>query len=294
MTWKMLKAAALAAVISTLAPSVYATEGNGQYPNGAEDFMVGAAPYPGVYFTNYLNYYTAGQLNNNSGDKRRISASIDALTEMPRLLYMSNTKILGANWGAHVMVPLVNLNYSIGSSSGNQFSLGDIVVDPFILSWRFPNFHVNTGLDIYMPTGQYDRTKPVNAGANYWGFEPLIAATYLSDSGFEASAKLMYAFNTRNNATDYLSGRALHTDYLLAQHWNHWAAGLGGYWFQQTVDDNIKGVGDVGNRGMVFAAGPAVKYDANVVSLTGKWLHELTAENRPEGDSFWFKFNMRF
>ncbi|HYG89253.1 MAG TPA: transporter [Azospirillum sp.] len=286
-------AAALAAVTSIVSPSADATEANSQYPNGAEGFMAGAVPPPGLYLINYVNYYHAGRINDNSGNKLPIPVRLDAVAEVPRIIYVSDVKILGANWGAHILVPVVNLDYDIGPFSARQFGLGDITINPAILSWHFPNLHVATGLDIILPTGRYDRTKPVSIGTNYWGIEPLVAATYLSDGGFEVSAKLMYAFNTKNNDTNYRSGQAFHADYMVAQHLGDWALGVGGYWFQQTTDDTRNGI-DIGNRGMAFAAGPAVKYDFNGMSLIGKWQHEFTTENRPQGDNYWIKFIMRF
>ncbi|HYD68587.1 SphA family protein [Azospirillum sp.] len=293
MNWKKLLAAAAVAVGLAAAPQAQATEGDAQYPNGAEGFMAGAVPPPGTYFINYLMHYTAGRVNNDDGKQVPVNFRLNATAEVPRLLYVSNVQILGANWGAHILVPVVNLRYEVGPFSGHQFGLGDITIDPFILSWHWQNFHLATGLDIILPTGRYDRSRPVNIGANYWGIEPLVAGTYMSDAGFEVSAKLMYAFNTRNNDTSYRSGQAFHMDYMVAQHFGNWTAGLGGYWFQQTTDDDLRGV-SIGNRGTAFAIGPAVKYDVAGISLIGKWQHEFVAHNRPQGDKLWVKLIMAF
>lgn len=293
MNWKSFFAAAAVAVGLAAAPQAQATEGGSQYPDGAEGFMAGAVPPPGTYFINYLTHYTAGRLNNNDGKQIPIDFRLNATAEVPRLLYVSNVQILGGNWGAHILVPLVNLRYEVAGMSGHQFGLGDITINPFILSWHWPNFHLASGLDIILPTGRYDRNRPVNIGANYWGIEPLVAGTYLSDGGFEVSAKLMYTFNTKNNDTSYRSGQAFHMDYMVAQRFGNWTAGLGGYWFQQTTDDDLRGV-DIGNRGMAFSVGPAVKYDVAGISLIGKWQHEFVSRNRPQGDKLWVKLIMAF
>lgn len=291
-----LKALFTAAVLTAglaLAVPAQATEADAQYPNGAEGFMAGAVPPPGTYLLNYLTHYTTDRLNDDSGNKVPVSFRLNGTAEVVRLLWVSDVKILGANWGMHILTPLVNLDYDLGPLSVHQFGLGDITIDPFILSWHWKNFHLATGLDIILPTGRYDSSKPLNIGANYWGIEPLVAATYLSDGGFEVSAKLMYAFNTKNNDTDYRSGQAFHMDYMVAQKFGDWTAGVGGYWFEQTTDDTRGGV-DIGNRGRAFALGPSVKYDFNGMSLIGKWQHELVSENRPQGDKFWIKFITAF
>ncbi|HYH21766.1 MAG TPA: transporter [Azospirillum sp.] len=293
MNWKSLFAAAAVAVGLAAAPQAQATEAGSQYPNGAEGFMAGAVPPPGTYFINYLTHYNAGRLNDNSGKQIPVNFRLNATAEVGRLLYVSNIQILGGNLGAHILVPLVNLNYDVGPFSVHQFGLGDITIDPFILSWHWKNFHLATGLDIILPTGRYDRNKPINIGANYWGIEPLVAGTYMTDGGFEVSAKLMYAFNTKNNDTSYRSGQAFHMDYMVAQHYDAWTVGLGGYWFQQTTDDDLRGV-NIGNRGSAFAIGPAVKYDFKGVSVIGKWQHEFVTHNRPQGDNLWVKLIMAF
>jgi hypothetical protein len=58
----------------------------------------------------------------------------------------------------------------------------------------------------------------INPGAGYWSIEPLVALTYLSDDGYEASAKLMYNIKSENDDTDYESGDEFHMDYTLAKH----------------------------------------------------------------------------
>lgn len=295
--WKTLMAAGIAALLGMLPGGqpnpAGATEANSQYPNGAEGFLAGAVPPPGTYLLNYVNYYHADRVNDSSGNKLPAPLRLDAAAEVVRILHTSDVKILGANWGAHILVPVVYLDYDLGPFSARQFGLGDITIDPVILSWHFPNFHVATGIDVILPTGRYDKNKPISIGTNSWGIEPLAAFTYLSDGGFELSAKLMYTFNTENTDTDYRSGQAFHTDYMVAQHLDAWALGIGGYWFRQTTGDRKNGI-DIGNRGTAFAAGPAVKYDFNGMSLIAKWQHEFVTENRPQGDSFWAKFIMRF
>jgi hypothetical protein len=289
---KVLSAAVVAAATAVVAPAAQATEGGGsQYPNGAEGFLAGAVPPPGVYLINYDTFYTTNRVNDTNGNKIPVNVSVDAFAEVPRLLWVTPVQVFGANWGMHILVPIVHLDATVGGWSKSQFGLGDITIDPFILSWHWKNFHLATGLDIILPTGEYDKTNPVNIGTNYWGFEPLIAGTYLSDDGWEVSAKMMYTINTTNDATNYSSGQAFHMDYTFGKHWNEWTFGVGGYYYQQTTDDELNGavVGD-GNRGMAFAIGPQVKYDfGGKYSVIAKWQHELVTENRSEGDKFWLK-----
>lgn len=276
-----------------------AKEGPDQYPNGIENFMAGALPPPGNYFINYLGYYEGGY-RDNGGDKvpgLKVNATFDAL----RYIYVSNRKIFGGDWAMHAIVPLVYQKLETPNPAfGNDwvFGLGDITIDPIIIGWHFPpDWHVTVGLDIYLPTGKYDKSDPTDSiGANHYSFEPVFSFTYLNQSGFEVSAKLMYNIKTENDDTDYQSGDDFHMDYLIGQHFGPWAIGLGGYYFKQTTDDEVNGVKvePDGNRGQVFAFGPAVKYDYKGMSFIGTWDHETDVKNRFQGNKFYFKFITAF
>lgn len=286
----------LLAVPALLASAAAAAlEGPDQYPNGSENFMAGALPPPGNYFINYLGYYQ-GDYRDNRGDKvpgLKVDATFDAL----RYIHVTKQKIFGGDWAMHAIVPLVyqKLHTPIPAiGTGSTFGLGDIIIDPIIIGWHLPpDWHLTVGLDIYLPTGKYDRNDPTESiGANYYSFEPIFAFTYLNQSGFEATAKLMYNIKTKNRDTDYESGDNFHMDYLLGQHFGPWAVGLAGYYLTQTTDDRIDGrqVGPDGNRGKVFAYGPALKYDYKGTSLVASWNHESGVENRFQGNKFYFKF----
>jgi hypothetical protein len=185
-----------------------------------------------------------------------------------------------------------------GIGNGSVFGLGDIVIDPLIIGWHFPpDWHLTLGIDIYLPTGKYSKSNPTDSiGANYYSFEPIFAFTYLNQSGFEASAKLMYNLKTKNLDTDYQSGNEFHMDYLIGQHFGPWAVGLAGYYLRQTTDDQVNGqkVGPDGRRGQVFAYGPAIKYDYKGMSFVGSWNHESSVDNRFQGNKFFFKWVTAF
>lgn len=272
-----------------------ATEsGGGAYPNGAECFMAGAVPPPGTYFLNYFTYYTADKLKIKDGsDIDDFDLKVTANTF--RLIHVTNQQIFGGYWGMHVFVPLVNVDIDMMGNSDSKFNLGDIIFDPFILSWHSKNWHYATGLDIYAPTGGFDKNKLANTGRNYWTFEPIFGITYLSDSGFEASGKFMYDFNTENRDTNYKSGQEFHFDYLIGYQFKPWSIGLNGYYYKQITDDKVDGdvVAD-GFKGQVFAVGPSIKYDYKNMIFNIKYQHEMNVENKPEGEKFWVKFFYAF
>ena len=293
--------ALLIAGLSLAAGVAEAKEGGDQYPNGAENWYAGALPPPGTYFINYFGYY-GGKLVDGGGDKVRHPATgnttprVDAVFDALRLVHITNTKILGANWGVHAILPIVSQGVSNlpGTSGGaSKFGIGDITIDPFVLAWHHsPELHSAFGIDINLPTGAYDQNDPrTSIGANYYSYEPLYAITWLPKGGWEVSGKFMYNIKTRNRETHYQSGDEFHMDYLLGKHFGPWSVGVSGYYLKQVTDDRQHGrkVGD-GNRGQVFAFGPSVKYEtAGKTQLIFQWQHETQVENRFGGDKVWFK-----
>lgn len=277
--------------------NVSATEGGGgAYPNGAEDFMSGAVPPPGTYFLNYLTHYSASKFRDGNGDSAVPNFDLKVTANVFRFLHVTKTQILGGYWGFHVFLPVVNVDVSLPIGSQSKTGLGDIIVDPFILSWHSKNWHFATGIDIYIPTGDYDKNRLANVGRNYWTFEPIFAFTYLSDNGFEVSSKFMYDFNTENKDTNYRSGQEFHFDYTVAKKFDSISLGVGGYYYKQMTDDKLNGhkVGTDGNKGQAFAIGPQFKYDYKNMSFILKYQNEMKVKNRPDGDKFWFKFVYAF
>jgi hypothetical protein len=270
-----------------------ATEGGGgAYPNGAEDFMAGALPPPGNYFLNYLTYYASSKFKGSNGNDLMPKFDLDVVANVFRLVHVTKHNILGANWAVHAFLPLVYQDVDVPGRGEVRWGIGDIIVDPIILGWHWPNLHITAGLDIYIPSGSYDKDKLANAGRNTWTLEPVFGITYLDKSGLELSGKFMYDFNLKNNDTKYQSGEEFHFDYTVGYHVNkQLALGLGGYYYFQTTEDKLNGatVGD-GNKGKVLSIGPQAKYDYKNMSFTLKWQHEWGAENKPQGEKFWFKF----
>ncbi len=298
----VLAAAAVLLCPVVLTGPAYATEGGGgAYPNGAEDFMTGALPPPGTYFKNYMTYYTASTFKDNNGNDvtgpTGQKFKLNVFAETLRLIYVTKAQVFGASWAMHAFLPIVYQDVTApNSATDNRWGLGDIIIDPFILGWHLPNFHITTGLDIYLPTGTYNQDHLANTGRNYWTFEPIVAMTYLSDSGFELSAKFMYDFNTKNNDTNYQSGQEFHFDYTIGYHIDkQWAVGLGGYCYIQTTNDEQNGVTPPdGFKGQVYAIGPEAQYSYKNMNFTLKWQYEFDAKYKPEGNKFWFNFVYAF
>jgi len=86
----------LAVLLLSSSGQVFA--GGGQsYPNGAESFMSGAIPPPGIYFIDYMYYYNADSLKDDSGDDIAAFDEASVLANVFRFVWISDKKILGAD-----------------------------------------------------------------------------------------------------------------------------------------------------------------------------------------------------
>ena len=286
-------AAAVLFTISVFGTNVLATErGGGCYPNGVEGIMLGVMPPPGLYYLNYSLYYSADRMNDSDGDKLPVDLDLDMIANVSRFVYVTEYRMLGANYGMYVTIPLLSVDVSLDTPGGNfddsSSGLGDVTVSPMMLSWHSKNIHTAAAFQITAPIGQYDAKSRANTGRNYWMLESILATTLLTDNGLELSTKFMYDINSENNDTHYKSGQEFHFDYATAYHMGFWAYGITGYFYKQVSDDGGTGAVD-GNRGQAFAAGPAIWYKHKNMSFEARYQKEMLVENRPEGEKFWLK-----
>jgi len=298
-----LVAAWLAALI--VSPAAFA--GGGQhYPNGAEDCFSGIAPPPGWHIVNYINYYDGEQTVTTPAGP--LDIGVNTWAEVFRVIYSSDKKIFGGNWLCHLFVPYVDVDVDpIGSASG----VADPIIDPFIIAWHGQTYHAVAGVDLYVPIGLYHEDELINVGKNFWTIEPVFAITGLYQTGWSWSLKLMYDFNTKND--EYLNpgtmqqselepGDEVHLDYSLdfdamqlSEALKGCRLGVCGYYYRQIDDDQIDGVDVPDDKGEAFAVGPVFMYSPSKnLHLVAKAQFEVETDNRPEGNSYWFKLIYSF
>jgi len=290
------------------ATAAHATEGGGSgYPVGVNTVQSGRLPPPGLTTFYYLSDYSANSTKDSSGhDKAGIhNFDLDVKALSIRVDYVySDFTLFGAKVESRFALPLVkgDISFDVDTPRGRvhrsekQDGVGDLTVVPVILSWSTPRFHQLLGLDIVTPVGSYDKDRLFNPGRNTWSFGPWYAFTAYPIENLEISSKMVYFINKKNDATRYRSGNEFNADYNIGYNiTKEWQVGVNGYYYKQTSDDVQFGetVGD-GNRGQVFAFGPAIKYQVPGYGFAMKWQHEMKVENRSEGDRLWLQAVYRF
>jgi hypothetical protein len=283
-------AAALAA--AACAPAFATEGGRSAYPNGVETLAAGAVPPPGWYGLLYGTHYTADRVNDNDGNDLHVPGfKLTANVVASRLVWVPGVQVLGGDLVVHGIVPVADLQLKVGGTTYSKSGIGDITLGVGIGHHYSPSLHSAIALNVFLPTGGYDRTQPLNIGLNHGAIEPMAALSHIDPKGFNGDIKAGFIFNQRNKDTDYRSGDEFHFDYALG--WglgNGWTVGAGGYVYRQLSADEQGGAALANSKSSAFAIGPLLKYDSGKGWFaTAKWQRETGAKNHTQGNALWLK-----
>ena len=216
--------------------------------------------------------------------------------------------MLGGKWGMNVMLPYASFDLDPGDNlalSTSSANLGDLLVGPY-LQWdpimgpNGPRFVQRIEFQMIFPTGAYDAKHAINAGSNFFSFDPYWAATAFLTPKWTLSWRLHYLWNGKNEdpylplgADDYQAGQAVHLNFTSAYEVlpNRLRLGINGYYLKQVTDSQMDGKDVADSREQVLGIGPGLVYHVSKHDhLFANAYWETLAENRPEGS----RFNLRF
>ncbi len=273
-------------------PAMAAQE-TGHYINGVEGIKGATLPPPGLYYRMYNTYYTADTITDADGDEIDIGFDADVFANVHRFIWVSEYKLLGADYGADLFIPLVYSDIDIDALGihSNEFGLGDIIVEPLILGWHGKWYDAVFGLGFYLPTGDYDNTNPASPGKGFWTTMFTAGATVYADPAKTWSFSLLarYEIHAEKDDDDITPGDDFHFEWgigkTLAGEWI-WDLGIAGYCQWQVSDDSGDDVlWDKSDHDRVYGIGPHVSLfiprAGFVASLMTQW--EFEARDRPEG-----------
>jgi hypothetical protein len=274
-----------------------ATENNQwSSPTGLLFFGAGILPPPTPYGSLGMRslFASNGTYRDQSGHKVENNFHQFVNVTTPTYIYMSNIKVLGANWGFLVAQPIMTFDggLNIGTPGGQKTlkeshtGLGNTALEPFLLQWHWDGLFINSGVMIQVRDGDYSTSTLFNPATNYWTFGPHAAVTYITPGGFEASSSVQVDFNTTNPTTHYHTGTELKIEGALGQHIDDFTVGPVGVIYQQVQDDSAPTLTS-SVRARVFSAGLSVNFmrPGFPFVLQGTLVKDFAAESHTEGFS---------
>ncbi len=285
---------------------------------GFTSFLDGAPPAgPGLYFSQYLSYYTADTLTGANGAALPLpDPQLDIFVSLSQFIYMWDYDIelfgipLGAKPALDVLVPVISADLDFSAPTpltANHGGLGDLLVGPAlqfdpIMGENGPLFVHRFETQFNIPTGLYDSAHVINPGAGFFSFNPYWAGTAFLTPKDTVSFRAHYLWCAENNdpaailgpgVTSTRAGEAFHINFA-AEHEvleKKLRVGINGYYLKQTTDAQVNGIDVPDSREQVLGLGPGGMLSFSQtqhVFCNVYW--ETNAENRPEG----FKLNLRY
>ena len=278
-------------------PSLVQAQPTAHYVPGVEGLKGASLPPPGVYVRDYNLAYTADRVNDAAG--RSVGPSnFDAFTyaNVPRLIWITDTKLLGGFVGVDALLPLVYQSVQAGPYDSSTFGIGDFFAEA-TLSWHVKQFDFSFGAGVWMPTGDSAAPPTTRVGSGYWTPMLTTGATWYIDAEktWAVSALNRYEFNTEQCDTDITPGQAYTLEWGLSKSLSKVVdLGVVGYYQQQVTADS--GTGASKERDRVASIGPeiSVACPKHMLFTSFRYLYEFMAEDRAQGHTFALTFTKRF
>ncbi len=296
-----MKTFAITLVLSGVAAPALAAEGAASHflPGAGGDMLLAVPPEPGLTVANTVWHQSGDVGSAVLGGQARVGLDLDLTLKLAAASYTFAEPVLGGRYTVAALVPFgradlsASLTGPLGGKidrSGDRFDLSDAAFVPVQLNWNTGAFSWEVSHAVVAPTGGYDADRAINLGRNYWSFDTAAAATWFDpEGGREISIAPGIMLNTENPDTDYRTGAEFHMDATATQFLSpSFAVGLRGYWYRQVTGDSGSGaeLGDFKSESV--GVGPGFLWTPPVgqgrLSILGKWMRDVHAENRFESD----------
>jgi hypothetical protein len=280
---------------------------------GFTSFLDGGPPAgPGLYFQQYLQFYTADKFKDEKGHNLPLPhPDMNAVISLSQIIYQSNQELfLGGKWGVDVIVPVVGFDLSFGAPGpfpeDNGAGVGDLLIGPYlqwdpIMGKNGPIFMHRIELQTTFPTGRYNHNKELNPGSNSFTFNPYWAATLFITPKLTLTTRFHYLWSSENDdpnrgfapARTTQAGQAIHLNYASEYEVipKMLRLGVNGYYLKQITDTQADGRNVPGRKEQVFAIGPGMLFSFSQNDhIFFNAFFEMATENRTEGE----RFNLRW
>lgn len=210
---------ALLSACAAISAAGQTTTGIGQpgyvYGLGAEGLYAASTPGPGFYVRWYNIYGQSTSLRNSQGNDVPVGLQLGTFATIPRLIWVPNTKILGAYLITGVTPCIVNVDFKQSATGfhGRSTHIGDPDFT-FLLGWHGPSWDAAAGTEVVAPLGAWNGVDPTRPGSDQWTLIPSVGATYYFDKLKKTHATFIarWEFHTEKRHQDIKMGDDFHLE----------------------------------------------------------------------------------
>lgn len=242
--------------------SLSAAQAAGHYVPGVEGIQAASVPPPGLYYLGYMVNYSVDSLRApGASDDLPLSntGTVSALAN--RVVWISQSKVLGADFGMETIVPVLrkSLAFNAAGVSESKSGVGDVYLGPLVLGWHGPRWDAVAAAGVWLDSGAHSDLKPSSPGEGYKATMLTGGGTYYFDEAksLSGSALVRYEINGRKDS-GFKPGRQVSLEWGVGKAVGPVQLGLVGYDQWQVSDDS--GTNASGNRSARHALGAEVVY----------------------------------
>lgn len=230
----------------------------GHYVAGVEGIQGASVPPPGTYYLGYLVDYNIEQFRapGSSTDlPGHNTGTVVALAN--RLVWISNTKFLGADFGMETIVPVLGTSLTINAAgiSESKTGIGDVYLGPLVLGWHGARWDAVAAAGLWLDSAS--SATPASPGKGYKSVMLTGGATYYFDAAKSISGSALMRFeNNSEKSGGFKPGNQVSLEWGVAKVIGPVQVGLVGYDQVQVSDDS--GPGASGDRSSRHAIGAEV------------------------------------
>lgn len=272
----------------------------GHYVPGVEGIQGASVPPPGTYYLGYLVDYNIEQFRapGSSNDlPGHNTGTVVALAN--RLVWISNNKFLGADFGMETIVPVLGTSLTINAAgiSESKTGLGDVYLGPLVLGWHGARWDAVAAAGLWLDNAS--SSTPASPGKGYKSVMLTGGATYYFDAAKTISGSALMRFETNSEKSGgFKPGNQVSLEWGFAKVIGPVQVGVVGYDQVQLSDDS--GPGASSDRSSRHAIGAEVVLpilSAGVflkAAAYKEYRSEAGTGAEPKGNLFRFSFVKAF
>lgn len=219
----------------------------------------------------YNRLYTADRTMDADGNTATspggepLGFDLAAYANVHRIIQITDKKILGADFGWNVVIPIVDASIDIDAygvhDDATKFS--DLNAEPFVMEWHQDRFDFGFVYGLFAPTATRDDTHPAWTGKDFWTNYAGLAGTWYFDEKktWALSFLSRYEVNSKRSEVDVRAGDNFSFEWGLGKTVLPLTDfGVSGYCSWQTTEDSGRDAVTPKVLDRAFGIGPELQF----------------------------------